>query len=222
MPNYRYEAMDSSGNEVVDVIEAEDAKTARKLLAARGYFVTKLTALDPESTDDKSQKSAHEAVRDSAVTRRQADEPTGCVVIVCLIFGIAGIASLVYGLVLLSASAHLLFTGEKAIGVVTKLTPYRDTTGNQVRGLELPTVTFQSADGPVAIHTQVASNRFRLGDKVTVLHPLKNPRSGQIFMALDMFAPGALFFAGGVLGNGLAWLFGIRPALLERRQKQAR
>lgn len=52
MPTYRYEAMTSSGEEVVDVIEAEDSKTARKRLTARGLLVTKLTKSAADSSDD--------------------------------------------------------------------------------------------------------------------------------------------------------------------------
>lgn len=51
MPIYRYEAMTSSGEEVVDVFEADDSKAARKLLAARGLFVTKLSKPAANSSD---------------------------------------------------------------------------------------------------------------------------------------------------------------------------
>lgn len=51
MPTYRYEAMTPSGEEVVDVIEADDSRTARKVLAARGLFVTKLSKSAAESSD---------------------------------------------------------------------------------------------------------------------------------------------------------------------------
>lgn len=51
MPTYRYEAMTTSGDEIVDVIEADDSKTARKRLVARGFFVTKLSKSAAASPD---------------------------------------------------------------------------------------------------------------------------------------------------------------------------
>lgn len=43
--------MTTSGEEVVDVIEADDSEAARKLLAARGLFVTKLKKPAADSPD---------------------------------------------------------------------------------------------------------------------------------------------------------------------------
>lgn len=44
--------MTSAGEEVVDVIEADDSKTARKRLVARGLFVTKMTRSAADSPDN--------------------------------------------------------------------------------------------------------------------------------------------------------------------------
>lgn len=44
MPTYKYEALDTSGAEVKDVIEATNEEEASQKIKAMGYFVTKLTA----------------------------------------------------------------------------------------------------------------------------------------------------------------------------------
>src|SRR3954447_24967211 len=44
MPTYKYEALDTSGAEVKDQVEATDEEEASQKIKAMGYFVTKLTA----------------------------------------------------------------------------------------------------------------------------------------------------------------------------------
>src|SRR5579871_3388828 len=44
MPTYKYEALDTSGAEVKDSIEATNEEEASQKIKAMGYFVTKLTA----------------------------------------------------------------------------------------------------------------------------------------------------------------------------------
>src|SRR5437763_7909164 len=44
MPTYKYEALDTSGAEVKDSIEATNEEEASQKIKAKGYFVTKLTA----------------------------------------------------------------------------------------------------------------------------------------------------------------------------------
>jgi type IV pilus assembly protein PilC len=45
MPTYKYEALDTSGNEVKDSIEAANEEEAQAKVKSKGYFVTKLTAM---------------------------------------------------------------------------------------------------------------------------------------------------------------------------------
>ena len=44
MPSYKFEAMDTSGEEVKDEIEATNEEEAQQKIKQMGYFVTKLTA----------------------------------------------------------------------------------------------------------------------------------------------------------------------------------
>ena len=43
MPTYKYEAMNTSGGEVKDSIEAGSEEEAQQKIRQMGYFVTKLT-----------------------------------------------------------------------------------------------------------------------------------------------------------------------------------
>src|SRR5437868_9599715 len=43
MPTYKYEAMDTSGGEVKDTVEAPSEEEAQQKIKQMGYFVTKIT-----------------------------------------------------------------------------------------------------------------------------------------------------------------------------------
>ena len=45
MPTFKYEALDTSGNEVKDSVEASNENEAQQKVKSMGYFVTKLTAV---------------------------------------------------------------------------------------------------------------------------------------------------------------------------------
>jgi type IV pilus assembly protein PilC len=56
MPTYKYEALDTSGNEVKDSIEATNEEEASAKIKSMGYFVTKLTATAAGSAAGKKKK----------------------------------------------------------------------------------------------------------------------------------------------------------------------
>jgi len=56
MPTYKYEALDTSGNEVKDSIEATNEEEASAKIKLMGYFVTKLTASAAASASGKKKK----------------------------------------------------------------------------------------------------------------------------------------------------------------------
>ncbi len=47
MPTFHYEAMDASGGEISDTLQAADQKAANAELRAMGYFVTRLSQVCP-------------------------------------------------------------------------------------------------------------------------------------------------------------------------------
>lgn len=49
MPTFKFEAMDASGQEIRDQIEAEDQAEAQALVRQMGYFVTKISMKKPTS-----------------------------------------------------------------------------------------------------------------------------------------------------------------------------
>src|SRR5215813_6401648 len=57
MPTYKYEALDTSGNEVKDSIEASNEEEAQAKVKSMGYFVTKLTASQMKGKGGKKKKT---------------------------------------------------------------------------------------------------------------------------------------------------------------------
>ena len=53
MPTYQFEAMDATGQEIKDVIEAPSEEEAQQTIRQMGYFVTKLTAAGGITTLDE-------------------------------------------------------------------------------------------------------------------------------------------------------------------------
>src|SRR5262249_1372739 len=58
MPTYKFEAMDTSGEEVKDSIEALNEEEAQQKIKQMGYFVTKLTAMGTTAKGKKGKKRA--------------------------------------------------------------------------------------------------------------------------------------------------------------------
>jgi type IV pilus assembly protein PilC len=56
MPTYKYEALDTSGNEVKDSVEATNEEEASAKIKSMGYFVTKLTASSTGGAAGKKKK----------------------------------------------------------------------------------------------------------------------------------------------------------------------
>ena len=57
MPTYKFEAMDTSGEEVKDEIEATNEEEAQQKIKQMGYFVTKLVASGGAKAKGKKKKS---------------------------------------------------------------------------------------------------------------------------------------------------------------------
>lgn len=57
MPMYKFEAMDTTGTEVKDSVEAGNEEEASQKIKAMGYFVTKLTAIAGKGTKGKKKKA---------------------------------------------------------------------------------------------------------------------------------------------------------------------
>src|SRR6266481_795695 len=59
MPTYKFEAMDTTGGEVKDQVEATNEEEAQQKIRQMGYFVTKLTELAVKGKKaDKKKKGA--------------------------------------------------------------------------------------------------------------------------------------------------------------------
>ncbi|HKA06071.1 MAG TPA: type II secretion system F family protein, partial [Gemmataceae bacterium] len=59
MPTYKFEAMDTAGEEVKDEIEATNEEEAQQKIKQMGYFVTKLTAMGGGAKGKKKKKGGY-------------------------------------------------------------------------------------------------------------------------------------------------------------------
>src|SRR5450432_2088694 len=53
MPTFQYEAMDTTGGEVKDTIDAGSEEEAQQKIRSMGYFVTRLTEIQNKKKKDK-------------------------------------------------------------------------------------------------------------------------------------------------------------------------
>src|SRR6476619_312713 len=67
MPTYKFEAMDTSGEEVKDQIEATNEEEAQQKIKQMGYFVTKLTAVAGGPKGKKKKKGGYKKSKKSFV-----------------------------------------------------------------------------------------------------------------------------------------------------------
>src|SRR5690348_10595904 len=67
MPTYQYEAMDSTGMEIKDAIDAPSEADAQTLIRQKGYFVTKIT----EKGRGKKDKNAKITERKKAAQQKK-------------------------------------------------------------------------------------------------------------------------------------------------------
>jgi type IV pilus assembly protein PilC len=56
MPTYQYEAMDTTGGEVKDTIDAATEEEAQQKIRSMGYFVTRLTEIAGKKKKKKGQQ----------------------------------------------------------------------------------------------------------------------------------------------------------------------
>ena len=63
MPAFKFEAMDTTGSEVKDSIEATNEEEAQQKIKPMGYFVTKLTAVGAAKGKGEGQEEGRQAAR---------------------------------------------------------------------------------------------------------------------------------------------------------------
>ena len=98
MPNFRFEAMDSTGETQTDQVQAANAEEAMSMLRTSGLFVTALTEVT-QSTDNESTAAQPESVASTgvgAVTRqprhgRRWGRLVTAVGLICAAFGLYGV-----------------------------------------------------------------------------------------------------------------------------------
>ena len=72
MPTYQFEAMDQTGQEIKDVVEAPSQDEAQATIRQMGYFVTKISV---KKARKSAEKKAAKTRQDLCHRRRQAEGP---------------------------------------------------------------------------------------------------------------------------------------------------
>ena len=70
MPTFQFEAMDATGAEIKDVIEAPTEEEAQATIRQMGYFVTKITAKKSRKKAEADRRQEEARLR---VRRRQVE-----------------------------------------------------------------------------------------------------------------------------------------------------
>jgi type IV pilus assembly protein PilC len=68
MPTYQYEAMDTTGGEVKDTVDAASEEEAQQKIRSMGYFVTRLTEIQKKGKKDKKKAGPQKAKKTKVLT----------------------------------------------------------------------------------------------------------------------------------------------------------
>ncbi len=68
MPMYMFEAMDATGQEIRDTIEAPNEDKAQETIREMGYFVTKIAVKKSRKADDDQARTARNGALPSAAS----------------------------------------------------------------------------------------------------------------------------------------------------------
>ncbi len=82
MPTYQFEAMDATGQEIRDVIEAANQEEAQATIRQMGYFVTKISVKKSRKGAADKKAAARKRARPSpwaaSTRRRSPPSPASC------------------------------------------------------------------------------------------------------------------------------------------------
>ena len=76
MPTYQYEAMDTTGGEVKDTIDATSEEEAQQKIRSMGYFVTRLTEIASKKKKDKKKGQQAKNAKRPRCSRLAASTPS--------------------------------------------------------------------------------------------------------------------------------------------------
>ncbi len=65
MPTFQFEAMDSTGQEIRDVIDAENQEEAQATIRKMGYFVTKIAVKKSRKAEKEKKAAAAKAAEEA-------------------------------------------------------------------------------------------------------------------------------------------------------------
>lgn len=216
MATFHFEAMNSSGDEVVDSLEANSSQEARRELSRRGLFVTKLqqvattghAARAGSATSDQRPKRLRSSPTPEMQARHARERRA-----VGIGFVVIGSAVFLFGLWLAIDAVPFVLSAERATGICTG-----QAYNSSDNDYNIPTIEF-TLDGTThrvesqgILGMQFVSG-YRKGMRMTVLYPPGHPEDARVGGVIaNLQFPMAFLFAGLLFAGSGAWLMRFRPA----------
>ncbi len=180
MPTFRYEAMTSSGDEVVDVIEADDTQAARRWLSGQGLFVTRLTEATATAEPPTPDAGRQDRTRPTPARPVPASSRKPIPLLVSVFFAFAGVVCTMIGGYLCWETLNRISGAQRVEGKVVEIVRERFRDAEKERESILPIVEYQFADQSYRIRGRVNEGGLSVGRKLTVLVRPDLPAEGVI------------------------------------------
>lgn len=165
MPTFRYEAMSSSGDEEVGVVEASDRQSAMQSLKERRLFVTRLV----ESSDGPAQSDATAANRDgsgpTSTSAMQNSPGKQMPKLVPAFFGVSGFACILGAALLASLTISRISGTVQVEGTVVEIARESSTDGETLA----PLIEYYIKGQTFRIRGNVVSKHLFVGSRLPLL-----------------------------------------------------
>ena len=199
MPTYRFEAMTSSGEEVVDVIEADDKQAAQQLLSRQGLFVTKLAEAPGGSRPLTTNVAPRGRTRQAAMSPARGAQRKPIPQVVFVFFGLAGLVSTLVGGWLGCSAWSRVAGAQRVEGRVVEIVRERvhaaDGESEAVRAI----VEYRVNDQPYRIPSQGGHTGSMKGERIPVLVRPDRPADGVIDSFSEKWMPALIVGGVGVV-----------------------
>lgn len=209
MPTYRYEAMTSSGEEVVDVIEADNPKAARRLLSEQGLFVTKLEASAASSRSARPNKEPVPTARPVRGQPKQPEHTKRIPAIMFVFFGFFGLGATSAGAYLGWSTLSRIHGAQRVDAKVVEVVVERRLEDNEEYHYAL--VEYSMSGQTYRVRSSVSDRRWSVGQKMAVLVRPDHPADAVIDSFTEKWLP--TLIVGGV---GIAFLLFTMLTLRKR------
>jgi hypothetical protein len=211
MPTFRFEAMDSSGVEVTDILEAENERAAKHRLVQRGLFVTNLTVasagLEPQPRSELGETVPAVSGRQTSLTPALSECHSRERRAIGFGFAVMGSLCVIFGIWMASDAIPFVFSAASASGLCVGQA--YDSSDNEYN---VPIIEFTVEGKKHRVESRgIFGMRFisgyRRGHRMTVLYPPGRPEEARVGGRLcNLQFPSAFVGMGGLFVLSGVWL----------------